>query len=91
MSSRQAKTGEFCMTTDEIRAEMARIPEGKVLTFSQITSEACAVVGRVQNEEPEGWHRVVYKNGRVRNKLQRRMLKREGVEFVTDWTVQLRD
>ena len=75
------------MTADEIRAEIARIPKGKVATFSQITLEACAVVGRIQNEEPQGWHRVVYKNGRVRNDLQRQMLKGEGVEFVTHWRV----
>ena len=77
------------MTEDEMRAEIAGISEGNVLTYSDISPEACAVVGRVQNERSAGWHRVVYKNGRLRNELQRQMLKDEGVEFVTWWRVKL--
>ena len=79
------------MTEDEIRAVIASIDHGRVLTHSQITPEACAIVGRVQNEEPDGWHRVVYKDGRVKNELQRQMLTSEGIEFVSDWRVRLLD
>lgn len=79
------------MTADEIRARMASITCGDVLTYSEITPEACAIVGRVQNEEPKGWHRVVYKNGRVKNGRQRAMLKKEGRAFATEWRVKLSD
>ena len=77
------------MTADEIRAEMACIPRGDVRTYSQITLAACAIVGRVQREEPRGWHRVVYKNGRVKNARQREMLMNECVPFVSYWKVKL--
>ena len=77
------------MTKDEVRAAIARIPPGTVRVYSEITPEACALVGRVQNEESEGWHRVVYKNGRVKNGIQRDMLAEEGVEFDRPWKVKL--
>ena len=79
------------MTADEIRAAIARIEIGEVMTHSQITLEACAIVGRVQNEKPIGWHRVVYKDGRVKNEMQRQMLTSEGVEFESCWSVKLPD
>ena len=79
------------MTEDEICAALADIKFGEVKTHSQITPEACAIVGRVQNKEPVGWHRVVYKNGRVKNERQRQMLTREDVEFVSYWRVKLAD
>lgn len=79
------------MREEEIRAAIGRIAPGNVLTHSQITSEACSVVGRVQNRKPEGWHRVVYKDGRLKNALQRELLEKEGVRFVSDWRVELGD
>lgn len=77
------------MTMDEIRVEVARISKGEVRVYSDISPEACALVGRVQNEESAGWHRVVYKNGRVKNGTQRQMLMEEGVEFLSPWRVRL--
>ena len=79
------------MTEDEIRAVIAGIDCGSVKTYSQITSGACAIVGRVQNKEPDGWYRVVYKKGRVKNERQRQLLMSEGVEFVSYWRVKLPD
>lgn len=79
------------MTEEEIRAVIADVDYGTVKTHSQITLEACAIVGRVQNKEPDGWHRVVYKNGRVKNERQRQMLTSEGVEFISYWRVKLPD
>ena len=69
------------MTHDEMREHIRVIPPGKVRTHSDIYGDACAVVGRVQNDKPEAWHRVVYTNGTVKNELQRRMLENEGVKF----------
>ena len=69
------------MTHDEIRAAIAVIPEGEVRTYSDITPEACAQVGKVQNQEPTGWHRVVFKKGELKNNRQLELLKAEGVLF----------
>ena len=69
------------MTHEEIRDEMRWIPRGKVKTYSAITPSACAQVGKVQNEEHDGWHRVVFKDGRTKSDKQRGMLLAEGVTF----------
>ena len=77
------------MTHEEIRAEILRIRPGRVRTYSDITPGACAVVGRVQNQEPEGWHRVVYGDGTVKTERQRLLLLKDGVQFAEDGRVDL--
>ena len=69
------------MTFDEIEARIKSIPCGEVKTYSQITPSACAGVGSVQRNEPDGWHRVVYKDGRLKYPEQQRLLECEGIEF----------
>lgn len=63
------------------RTRIRSIPRGEVKTYSQITPSACAGVGAVQRNEPDGWHRVVYKDGRMKYPEQRRLLECEGIEF----------
>ena len=79
------------MTHDEIRAAIAAIPEGEVRTYSGITPEARSNVGKVQNQEPTGWHRVVSKWGELKNKRQLELLKAEGVLFKEDGKVNLEE
>ena len=70
------------MTLDEIEARIRLIPCGEAMTYSQITPSACAKVGSVQRNEPDGWHRVVYKDGSLKYPEQRWRLKAEGIEVV---------
>ena len=67
---------------------MAKIPYGEVITFVDISSPARSQVGWVQNHwKPDGWHRVVFPEGRVKNKEQRQLLEAEGVTFGPDGNV----
>lgn len=77
------------MKHEEIRAAIRQISLGWVRTYSDITPHACAVVGRVQNQEPDGWHRVVYGDGAVKNERQRVLLLKEGVKFTGEGRVDL--
>ena len=77
------------MKHEEIRAAIRQISPGSVRTYSDITPDACAVVGRVQNQEPDGWHRVVYGDGTVKTERQRMLLMKDGVKFTADGRVDL--
>ncbi len=76
---------------DPILAAVAAIPEGAVLTYSQVAERAglprqAREVGDAlaRNPEAPGWHRVVDYRGRVRTRPergQRAMLEAEGVVF----------
>ena len=76
------------ITREEIQAAISRIPRGSIVTFAEIDSSARAQVGRVQNNlKPQGWHRVVFSDGRVKNGQQRRLLEAEGIAFTAEGKV----
>ena len=76
------------ITRKEIQAAISRIPRGSVVTFAQIDGPARAQVGWVQNNlKPQGWHRVVFSGGRVKNGRQRQLLEAEGIAFTAEGKV----
>ena len=76
------------ITREEISAMISRTRRGTVVTFADIDTPAQAQVGWVQNNwKPEGWHRVVFSDGRVNNSEQRRLLEAEGVSFTAEGNV----
>ena len=92
-------------TFEKIYEQVKKIPEGKVATYSQIALLAgnprwSRVVGYALHVNPEPGiipcHRIVNKEGKLAKafafggeNVQRDMLKREGVTFIDDNTVDL--
>lgn len=92
-------------TFEKIYEEVKKIPRGKVATYGQIALMAgnprwSQIVGYALHANPEPGiipcHRIVNKEGKLAKafafggeNVQRDMLKREGVTFIDDNTVDL--
>jgi methylated-DNA-protein-cysteine methyltransferase-like protein len=96
--------GVFC-SFEKIYEQVKKIPKGKVATYGQIALMAgnprwSQIVGYALHANPEPGiipcHRIVNKQGKLAKafafggeNVQRDMLKREGVTFIDDNTVDL--
>jgi methylated-DNA-protein-cysteine methyltransferase-like protein len=92
-------------TFEKIYEQVKKIPKGKVATYGQIALMAgnprwSQIVGYALHANPEPGiipcHRIVNKEGKLAKafafggeNVQRDMLKREGVTFIDDNTVDL--
>ena len=82
---------------------VALIPSGKVLSYGQIarylgSPQSSRLVGWAMHSCPEGlpWYRVIKKSGEIpfyegsmESVSQREWLEREGIEFLTDGTINM--
>ena len=94
-------------TFQKIYEQVLKIPEGKVATYGQIALLAgnprwSQIVGYALHVNPQPGvipcHRVVKKNGRIAEgfafggeNIQRDMLLSEGVKFIDDVTVDIKN
>ena len=86
---------------DRVFAVLARVPEGRVVTYGQIARalgmpHGARAVGWAMRHCPEGlpWHRVVNGQGRTSLQaegaaLQRALLEAEGVVYALDGSIDL--
>ena len=87
---------------DQVYDWVARIPEGKVMTYGQIAAlcghpRAARIVGQIAQFGPDDlpWQRVVYKDGRLAGAFpggrtyQASLLEGDGVEVNADFAVDI--
>jgi methylated-DNA-protein-cysteine methyltransferase-like protein len=88
--------------SERVRALVAQIPEGSVMTYGQIaalcgSAQASRIVGGIAHygESELPWHRVVNKSGGLASGYpggregHKQMLQVEGVEVSEDFTVDV--